>query len=40
MLDLQGFFLSTEFLTQFAAIVAAIFSTIASQFIGTLFGQV
>ena len=39
MLDLNGFFTSTEFLTQFAAILTAIFSALASGFIGSLFGQ-
>ncbi|MGD2111687.1 MAG: hypothetical protein PVI86_20110 [Phycisphaerae bacterium] len=38
MLDIDGFFTSTEFLAQIASIIVAVLTGIASQIINMLFG--
>lgn len=39
MLDIDGFLTSTEFLTQLAAFLSAIITTLFGGFLGNLFGQ-
>ncbi len=38
MWDIQGFLTSTELVAQIAAIIAALFSAIATGFVNVLFG--
>ena len=39
MLDIDGFLTSTEFVSQIAALITAILTTVFGQFISGLFAQ-